>query len=608
MGSLAAALLAAAVLGFDPGGVSPFGPVKWLVIPTLVLGGVAAASAGRRPLRIARGPALAWVAFLAIVALAAGLGVDGVIAWIGTHERRFGALTWLIVALAFVLGQQAGTRARQVLAGAAAAVCGVVGLLVLAELAGHRPVDLVGGGSRPVATFGSSALLGAGMSLIVPLAIGRAIASTSRSTRIASAAGGALGAIALVASGARAAWVGVLVAVAFVSAVHWSRRIGAALVAAFAFAVVLAVATGVAGRVGATFDGDAAGGARGRVDEWRVAARMVARHPLTGVGPEGYRIAFGRAVDDSYEQVHGRDPIPDRAHDALLDVAATTGLPGLGLYVLVVVAAGRFVVRALRAVDDPVTTAAAVGVVAYGTQSLFLFPLAELDPLAWMIAGGCVAATARSHETIELRAPRIVNAAAVAATVAALVVGVTGVAADRRARDSAGDAVAMRPDVLRYRLLAAAAHEEVGSSAGLDRAIDDIARARRISRQDPAVRSEWTRLLLDRAQRTGTPRHVRLARTALEDLVRLDPRNAEVLLRLGVARSLANDDAGAEEAWLAAERLAPRSAAASVNLALAYARQGRRAEALAASRRALARDPGSVDAGALEAELDDDGT
>jgi tetratricopeptide (TPR) repeat protein len=85
----------------------------------------------------------------------------------------------------------------------------------------------------------------------------------------------------------------------------------------------------------------------------------------------------------------------------------------------------------------------------------------------------------------------------------------------------------------------------------------------------------------------------------LEGLADDDPRNAEVLLRLGLARALTDDDAGAESAWLAAERLAPASAAASTNLAVAYARGGRRDDAVAAAERALARDPSSERAAAV---------
>ena len=570
----AAALVTGAVLAFDPGGSAPFGPAKALVVPVTVFGLLAAH--GR--LRVHRPSAIAWAAFLTWALVATALALDGWPAWVGTYERRFGFATWVLAAAAFVAGQQLDPDGRRRVVQAAALAAGVSGVVVLLELAGVRAVDLVGAGDRPVGTMGSSAFLGAAMALAVPVAAVGAGSARGRA-RAALAGGAALGAVALVASGARAAWVGVLVAGALVL---WRRRPRPALVVATAVALVgLAAVTGVSGRVPDALTTDR-GGVGGRLDEWRVALAVIADHPVTGAGPEGYRIAFGRAVDDDYEQTHGRDPVPDRAHSAPLDVAATTGLPGLALLAALVVV----VARAHGREELPLVA----GVVGYGAQSLFLFPLAELDPVAWLLAGAALAAGGAA----EVRLPRVLPVVAAAGFAVA---GVLGVVADRQAR--AGDpsaAADLRPDVVRYRLAEAAEHEAVGSSAGLDRAIASVDRARGVSPLDPAVRSEWTRLLLARAQRTGTPRHVRLARAALEDLADLDPRNAEVLLRLGVARALDGDDRAAERAWLDAERLAPRSAAASVDLALAYERQGRAGEAAVQAERALARDPGNPDA------------
>lgn len=81
---------------------------------------------------------------------------------------------------------------------------------------------------------------------------------------------------------------------------------------------VVALATPVGGRLVALANPTAPGGAT-RVDEWRVAGRVLVAHPVTGVGPEGYRIAFAEGVDEAYERRHGRDPLPDRAHAGPLD-------------------------------------------------------------------------------------------------------------------------------------------------------------------------------------------------------------------------------------------------------------------------------------------------
>ncbi|HYD09765.1 MAG TPA: O-antigen ligase family protein [Acidimicrobiales bacterium] len=517
-----AALVVAAVVAVDPVGLAPFGPLRWALVPTLVL----AALATTTHVRVPRAIAIGWALFLALVAVAAVRGLDPLYAWIGTPERRFGALTWLLCAVAFAAGT--GERRRALLTGAAAVACGIAGVWACFELVGIDPVDVIGTGDRPIGPLGSSAYLGAAMCLLVPVAI-------ARHERWAYACA-ALGGVALLASGARAAWLGAVVA-----ALWWAWRQPSHrryVVAAVAVLAVTAIATGR----GPDLLTDERGGIAGRLDEWRVAAGVIADHPLTGTGPEGYRIAFGSAVDDAYEIEHGRDPLPDRAHSAPLDVAATIGIPGLVAYAALVVLVAR------RARRDLV----AVGVLAYAVQSLALFPLAELDPVAWALAGTLVVA---ERPTTRVRIP--VRAIAGVAAAITLVVGGLDVLADRAARNGDGARAAdLRPDALRYHLVEAAEHRVVGDEAGalaaLDRALD-------VSPDDPVVRSERADVLLELDPAR--------ALDALEDLVDDDPRNAEVLLRLGLARLRNGDRDGARAAWLDAERLASDSTAATENLA-----------------------------------------
>lgn len=595
-------MVVASVLVVDPGGLAPFGPARFAAVSMATL--FALALSLRAGGGLARGPMLAWAAVMAMVVVAAALGLDPLYAWTGTPERHLGALTWAFGLTAFVAGQLLGPRAVRVVVPALAVAGGLAGLWAGAEALGWEPIDLIGSGDRPVATMGSSAFLGAAMVLLAPAALGLA-ADRERSSRLHWAAGlaGGLAGLGLVVSGARAAWVGALVA-GVVVLVQRRPRVNRRLVTWSAAAVVGVVAvaglTGVAGRVPAVF-GDGAGGIGGRLDEWRVATRVVSAHPLTGVGPEGYRIAFGAHVDDAYEMEHGRQSRPDRAHSAPLDVAVTAGLAGLVAYLVLLAVVGRFVLRAIRT-GPPWLAGLAAGLLGYAAQSMFLFPLAELDPLAWMLAGLVVAVVARGAKTWTLPPRRLVPAVVGLLAIVALVAGVLDVVADRRAKESllslsspvpppAMPASELRPDALRYHLVDARVHEAEGTAAGLGAALADLDQALALSPLDPVARSERARVLLERARSTGENDHFRLALDALERLANDDPRNAEVLLRLGLARTLTGDDAGAEVAWLAAERLAPRSAAASTNLAVAYARAGRRDEAVAAAHRALAREP-----------------
>jgi tetratricopeptide (TPR) repeat protein len=466
---------------------------------------------------------------------------------------------------------------------------------VVAELIGWHPIARAGAGTRPVGPFGSSAYLGAAAVLLGPIAV----AATAGSRRIAIPTG-ALAAVALIASGARAAWVGALVAGAAWLVVRGAPKRLGALLGAVAIAAVFAF--GVAGRVPDLIS-DRDGGARGRLDEWRVATRVIEQRPLLGVGPEGYRIAFGRQVDTAYEQRHGRDPLPDRAHSAILDVVATTGVLGALVYVALLGLVGRGAIRALRS-GSTLYAAMAIGLIGYIAQSLFLFPIAELDPLAWLFAGILVAATV---DLTSVRISRVVRPVAAVLAVVALVAGVLDVVADRQAKRAVaaladeqlprGDGPRrLRPDVLSYHLLEARAGEARGTPSGFRDALTAVDRALRISHRDPVARMEQGRLQLEQARVTGEPRDMARAVATLKRLVAGDPHNAAAWLRLGVASAVAGDDRGAESAWKQAARLAPRSAAAPVDLALAYVRQQRWAEARTEAARAIARDPGNPEA------------
>ncbi|MCU1484760.1 MAG: hypothetical protein JWN67_1506, partial [Actinomycetia bacterium] len=168
-----AAVPVVAVLAIDPGGLAPFGPAKWLALTTLLLV-VAAWVALDRPLRIAPRPTLAWGAFLAVVVVAALTGLDPVYAWLGTPERHLGAVAWLLCAVAFVVAQSTDEAEGRTVAAGAAIAAGALGAWATAEALGWHPLHLVGAGTRPVGTLGSSAYLGAATALLAPVAAGMA--------------------------------------------------------------------------------------------------------------------------------------------------------------------------------------------------------------------------------------------------------------------------------------------------------------------------------------------------------------------------------------------------------------------------------------------------
>ena len=67
---------------------------------------------------------------------------------------------------------------------------------------------------------------------------------------------------------------------------------------------------------------------RSRLASWETGLRGVAERPLLGWGPENFVVVFGRYARGLATTSESHD----RAHNKLIEVAATTGLAGLSLW------------------------------------------------------------------------------------------------------------------------------------------------------------------------------------------------------------------------------------------------------------------------------------
>jgi hypothetical protein len=309
-------------------------------------------------------------------------------------------------------------------------------------------------------------------------------------------------------------------------------------------------------------------GGSSRLDEWRVAVVVIGHHPLLGVGPEGYRIAIAQGIDANYERAYRRDTVlPDRAHDSLLDVALAGGLGAALLYLGLITFVGRRAWALLR-VQRPAVVGLGVAVIAYGVQQVLLFPLAELDPLWWLFCGVGVGATSTTEAIGRRRS--VVPLTAATASVVLLVAGMLDVAADRLARTAlrAGDTVAadravnLRPDDLRYRLVAAEVHLDRGTLNDIDAAIAQARRATKWSNNDPFSNEERATAMSQRAVATGDSADVAAALELWQHLVDRDPHRASWQLQLGRAAALAGNTTLARQAWTTADDLGEPGASA----------------------------------------------
>ena len=574
LGRACGLLVVLAVVAVDPAGWYPFTVAKLTAVALAVVWCWWAAFSSKAMSRLARPVTWGLIMLTGLLAVSAVFGREPIYSWIGTPERSLGVLTWCGFAACAYSGARLTERDRIVLA----RWCVVAGLAAGAYAVAERwfgpPIEVSSNTTRLMGPFGSAAMFGAAWCLLLPVSIGVvAVSSGSPRWRWAAVTSVGLGSFALVGTGSRAAWLGCVVAavVAATALRHrfaaGQRNLGSAVVTPVAACVVAFVGGLVAGIVSSP---DAAGrvasGGSSRLAEWQVGWGIVRAHPVLGVGPEGYRTALADGMSAAYERDYGRSVTPDRAHNVVLDVAAAGGVLAALVYVAIVAVV---VLGAWRWIRDrgPVEVGIAAAVIAYASQQLFLFPVAVIDPIWWVFAGAVVAvqsAGGSPPERSSLRHRSSVVLAAVAA-VALLGAGVLGIAADRLAKDAlagpgsvaaAERAVDLRPDVVRYRLLAADAATRSPTIAGIRAALDHTHAALGVSPHDPIVLLADADYALLLAQSTGSAADVEAAMKRWSALADADHNCYACHLGLGYAAALAGEHATSREAFERAVQLA----------------------------------------------------
>ena len=553
-------VVVAAALAVDPAGFRPFTTLRWAVVSTTVALAAAAVST-RAPAGAHRRPTLAWAALLGLLAVATVAALDPVVAVVGHPRRHLGLIGWLVGGLAFLVGLRLTRDEQRVYLSRAVVLAGVVtGAGAVADWLGWDPPGLRFADGRVGGLLGQPVYLGALGVLLAPAALGIAAdPAFGRGWRRAAVVGAVGCTVAVVVSGTRGAWLGAVVAAAVGWPVLWrwisTHRVLAASILLLVAGLAIGVSTG--SRIATLFDPSAEGG-RGRLDEWVLGLSVIADDPVTGAGPEGYRVAVLGHIDDGYARRHGRDEVVDRAHNGVLDVAVSAGIPAAAVYLLLLSTVVGRCRQVIRAPADRFLAGAAVGVVAWTVQLAVSFPVAEIDPVAWLLAGcvvsagvgvGVDAATAGDARGSQRRRPATwlrLGAAALAAVLA--VGGVLALGADHdlrraaqhrltapvEAMEAADRATARRPDDTDAWYVAAQVAASGPSLLALDAGLDRVEEGLRWSPRDPALRDLREALLVERALRSGLPLDLRNARRATEERVAADPSGGVHHRRLGL--------------------------------------------------------------------------
>lgn len=177
---------------------------------------------------------------------------------------------------------------------------------------------------------------------------------------------------------------------------NWRVKPGVVLRIGYAFTVVLLSAAliylfvydgdnGLLTEASAFLHGkmdDGAGSGRGVI--WKKTWELITQRPVFGGGPGSFKERF-MPYNDAYNTAKGRNEVIDFAHNDFLNIGACTGLVGLGLYAAFLAA---LLVRCFRKAERcPVLLILLAGILGYLVYSFFVFSIAIVSPLFWVMAG-----------------------------------------------------------------------------------------------------------------------------------------------------------------------------------------------------------------------------
>ena len=347
-GAFCGVALAAAALAYDPSLFAPYFVPRRVLFYVLVaalpllLAWDLRRSGGRPGVDLLDAIALAFAVWQLV---AAAVSPAGALAWVGYYNRGTGALFWCALALLFLAARRLlRTRASQLVVAAcltgALVVSAVVAVLQAASVSTWwGSAGVVGG--RVTGTLGNPVHLAAFGLAGVWLAV--AAAETVRGDRVWRAvllAAGVAGAVCVVLSVSRAAYLGLLAAAVYLLVV-WVRARRRALVVALcvvlaalaAGALVYASGSGGGGTVWSRLtavagQGDLGAGDVKRTGLWQAGLSAVAARPLAGYGPGAFVVA-DRLYGDAADKIVHPWAFASDAHSLPVELAATGGLVAL---------------------------------------------------------------------------------------------------------------------------------------------------------------------------------------------------------------------------------------------------------------------------------------
>jgi O-antigen ligase len=398
VGWLLAVAAIAIMLGYVPSLSAPFVAPKLAVLELAGALGLLGWSIGSRRPRWNRGVAGAAAAFGLVLVISAALALHRGPAgapYASTEMMRFAALGGVAIGAGFAARAESANARR--LTEAIHASAGLVALLGLGQHLRFMPLRIPTI-SVPGSTFGNRNIAAEAVAMAIPFGLGlirsrESLAppapppSARQELQAFSSAAFLLAEIAYLAvARARGAWLGGALGIAIFFVLRRPRPTRGTIYAVLATALLAILAAAIPGRWTARDAHDSkrfapaaqvvhdavdptSPVARTRLGLWRRTLEIYRSHPLAGVGPGNFAVAFPLYAEPNATADGVLSPVavPRRAHNDLLERLAESGLPGLAALLALYVALGAVAIRRVREArrdgrpDDAARDAACAG-------------------------------------------------------------------------------------------------------------------------------------------------------------------------------------------------------------------------------------------------------
>lgn len=409
------ALLVIVPLIVVPWGTDAYGPVKVVTIYALaglaVFGWIESFLATGGPKWRFVNLELALWTFVLAVLLSSARSVDARLTLFGApgrYEGLFAILAYIALFLVGVhfFGSQSGWHTLATASGiAAAATIGYgIGQLFMPPLfAGEAFIrEWYAGLGMPriPSTLGNPVVFGGYLATMIPLLLALAVMHAHRG-RVVWLILASLGYVAAGFTLTRAAWLAIAVSTGILvvgsQGRQFRRSVAAAVGCAVLVGAVLLMAVvgshePVGQRVASAFDVSTGSSAQ-RLYIWERTITLIRARPWLGWGLETLRQVFPYDRPALVRLFGVRPVIIDKAHNDILQVAVSVGVPGAVAYAAFWIGAISAAVRLWKRADvsaRPLATAWLAAVTAYLIQVQFSFSAVSLAPMVWLLAGAAV--------------------------------------------------------------------------------------------------------------------------------------------------------------------------------------------------------------------------